>query len=247
MRFWFRIRDQTECGPWHRKQTVQLCYHMFVAWMYFAAIYGYYDLPCKVPTIVSPKNYAGFWKFLTYWNIIVSFLFFAFSCITDTIQSDRMIKFRDTVFAGIVFPYGVFVSCMFWGVYAVNRELIFPKELDGKFPAWLNHISHTIQVPTLLLEVLIVHHKYPSRKTGFATNMGFGGVYLLWTFYLAFAKDIWVYEFVQDLPWYGKVIFFPACLAMQIIIYNVCERVDYYFGRFFPSSRELKRLYGKKV
>jgi len=33
-----------------------------------------------------------------------------------------------------------FVVLTFWGIYAVDRELVFPKALDGIIPSWLNHV-----------------------------------------------------------------------------------------------------------
>ena len=32
-----------------------------------------------------------------------------------------------------------FVSATFWGIYSVDRELIFPKVYDELIPPWLNH------------------------------------------------------------------------------------------------------------
>ena len=33
-----------------------------------------------------------------------------------------------------------FVVVTFWGLYAVDRELVFPKHLDKIVPMWLNHV-----------------------------------------------------------------------------------------------------------
>jgi len=32
------------------------------------------------------------------------------------------------MFATAAFPIGIFVAAIFWGLYAVDRELIFPKK-----------------------------------------------------------------------------------------------------------------------
>ncbi|POI35460.1 hypothetical protein CIB84_000788, partial [Bambusicola thoracicus] len=32
-----------------------------------------------------------------------------------------------------------FVSISFWILYTYNRELVYPKSLDGVIPSWLNH------------------------------------------------------------------------------------------------------------
>ena len=33
----------------------------------------------------------------------------------------------------------------FWGIYAVDRELVYPKALDKLIPPWLNHIMVRIE------------------------------------------------------------------------------------------------------
>ena len=33
-----------------------------------------------------------------------------------------------------------FVVATFWVLYAVDRELVYPKALDAIIPTWLNHI-----------------------------------------------------------------------------------------------------------
>ena len=47
---------------------------------------------------------------------------------------------KDFVFSTIGFPVGVFVSVSFWGLYAIDRDLVFPDELDQFFPPITNHM-----------------------------------------------------------------------------------------------------------
>ena len=69
---------------------------------------------------------------------------------------------------------------MFWGVYAVDRELIFPSVLDPHYPALLNHGVHTMPLLIGLLEVLLERHNYPSNRAALTLLLGFLGVYLGW-------------------------------------------------------------------
>jgi hypothetical protein len=68
----------------------------------------------------------------------------------------------------------------FWGLYAVNRELVFPRILDDYFPGWLNHVMHTHIVGFAALEMAITCRKYPKRSQGLAGLLGFMLVYLSW-------------------------------------------------------------------
>ncbi|GBM99595.1 hypothetical protein AVEN_261895-1 [Araneus ventricosus] len=127
------------------RYTGLCCFHVSIAVMYLVGLYGYYEVSRKAFT-GAPEEYAGFWKYLTYWNLIFHFVFFALSSIFDIMRPecevyDSILRIRDTAFAGIVFPYGVFVFVMFWGIYIIDRDLIFPKEDEKNFPVWLNHIS----------------------------------------------------------------------------------------------------------
>jgi len=39
----------------------------------------------------------------------------------------------------------------FWAIYAVDRELVFPKSLDGIIPVWQNHVMVSIRCSCLIL------------------------------------------------------------------------------------------------
>ena len=73
-----------------------------------------------------------------------------------------------------------FVTSTFWGLWHINRELIFPKALDSFFPNWLNHNIHTTPGIGVLVEMFFTRHEHPSQRKGFLTVAAFTGVYLLW-------------------------------------------------------------------
>ncbi|KYQ90289.1 hypothetical protein DLAC_11750 [Tieghemostelium lacteum] len=49
---------------------------------------------------------------------------------------------------------------MFWSIYFVDRELIYPKYLDAIFPSYINHIQHTLPGIFAILELILVNHQY---------------------------------------------------------------------------------------
>lgn len=69
---------------------------------------------------------------------------------------------------------------MFWGLYAIDRELVFPKILDSYFPQWLNHVMHTNIVVFSVIELVSSFRSYPTRKEGLGTLTLFMLVYLIW-------------------------------------------------------------------
>lgn len=52
----------------------------------------------------------------------------------------------------------------FWSIWAIDRELIFPKALDPFFPSWLNHVLHTSIVIFSTIEMATVPKTFPVRS-----------------------------------------------------------------------------------
>ncbi|OWK53694.1 Androgen-dependent TFPI-regulating protein [Lonchura striata] len=77
-----------------------------------------------------------------------------------------IISSRDLLFSVLAFPVSTFVCISFWTLYTYNRELVYPKSLDGVIPLWLNHAMHTAVLPFALLEILALPHRYPAKKKG---------------------------------------------------------------------------------
>ncbi|GBM99594.1 Androgen-induced gene 1 protein [Araneus ventricosus] len=215
------------------KSMVRLLFHLLISVAYFCALIGYQLLP-PMPHKRPHEHFAGRFKYLTYWNLIAHFVFFAVSCILDVMKTSAtgfftLAKIKDKLFVGIVLPYGVFVVGMFWGLYAIDRELIFPKVLDAVFPCWLNHVSHTVILPALLIETYIVKHRHPRRTEGLMYTAGFGLAYMIWVLYLALVMNIWVYPVLQVLNWTQKFIFFGICVLIQFSMYIIGEKINYMF------------------
>jgi hypothetical protein len=55
-------------------------------------------------------------------------IFFLVCLLADITSSKTINKVKDVMFASAAFPIGIFVAVIFWGLWAVDRELIFPKK-----------------------------------------------------------------------------------------------------------------------
>ncbi|XP_071854390.1 androgen-induced gene 1 protein-like isoform X3 [Apostichopus japonicus] len=176
--------------------------------------------------------------YLTHICEILQLVYFFWSCITDMVSASAphssagraTVAFRDWFLAAIVFPIGSLVVITFWAIYGMNRELIFPAALDEFFPAWLNHALHTFVLPLLLIDMLLVKHKYPSRISGILGAVGFALCYLVWILYLGFAKDIWVYPFLKVLEGPYFILFFAVMTVVLIIFYIIGEKLSSVLG-----------------
>lgn len=79
-----------------------------------------------------------------------------------------------------VFCFLQFVSFIFWALYAVDRELIFPASVDEWFPSWLNHIMHTLPAVGAFTELLTVHHAYQRGRNLYMPVLVAYALYLSW-------------------------------------------------------------------
>ena len=140
----------------------------------------YYDIfILDLPEDISPtrEKFGGHFKYLTFLNMCLQFLFFTNCIFADfSAENSRICKLRDIVFASAAFPIGIFVGVIFWSLWAIDRELIFSVRcvennktkfiiynqnnlelirFDGFFPAWLNHFMHTTVLPLQLGELYL--------------------------------------------------------------------------------------------
>ena len=107
------------------------------------------------------NQFGGVWKYLTFLNMLLQFIFFIVAMLANFVKSLR--STRDLIFASAAFPIGMFVGIIFWTLYHIDRKLIFPVELDEFFPAILNHCMHTTVIPFQLGQMLLVKQVFPAR------------------------------------------------------------------------------------
>lgn len=112
------------------------------------------------------------------------------------------------------FPLAYDVGGLFWLLYAIDRELVFPKGLDAFFPWWLNHFIHTNILAFITLEMILLHHKYPCRKSAYA---GMGTLmlgYLVWIHVIWVKANVWVYPVLAVLNWPQRIGFYAFTLSV---------------------------------
>lgn len=120
----------------------------------------------------------------------------------------------------------MFVGLTFWGLYAVDRELVFPKAIDPYFPGWLNHVMHTNIMIFILLEMYTSYAKYPKRKLGAGILTVFMLIYLIWIHIIHAYSDMWVYPVLDVLNLPGRLVFFIGLLGLSLSLYVVGEKLS---------------------
>lgn len=171
------------------------------------------------------KRFGGSWKFLTHWNIVLQLIYFCLAFLNDVFGTESrakeepsgLQKIRDFLFATLAFPIGIFVPVIFWILFGIDRDLVFPDDLDELFPPITNHMMHTTSFPAQILELFLIYHAYPSRKFGIPAIVGFCLSYVGWIFYIGYAGGIWVYgvlEVLTDSQRFTLVVFLSLFICM---------------------------------
>lgn len=135
-------------------------------------------------------------------------------------------KIKDMLMTCIAFPLSMFVGLTFWGLYAVDRELVFPKAIDPYFPTWLNHVMHTNIMVFILIEMFCTYSSYPSRKRGISVLISFMASYLVWMHIVYYKTGVWVYPVMEVLALPFRLCFFIGLLGLATILYVSGEKLN---------------------
>jgi len=131
----------------------------------------------------------------------------------------KLHAFCDYLYSRLAFPAGLFVVLMFWSLYAIDRELIYPEFLDKIIPSWVNHVMHTAPLPFILIDSLLICHKYPPRLAGIRSVFGYGMLYIFSIVVWFFVEDEWVYPILDVFDNFQRALFFVGAAVLMIVLY----------------------------
>uniref|UniRef100_A0A8D2NMB1 Androgen dependent TFPI regulating protein n=1 Tax=Zosterops lateralis melanops TaxID=1220523 RepID=A0A8D2NMB1_ZOSLA len=187
-------------------------YHCLAFVWYFFVAYSI----THIKTEERPSEvflYGGQWKYLTVLNLVLQAVFYGVSFLADVLRlikklrcAKPVISSRDLLFSVLAFPVSTFVCISFWTLYTYNRELVYPKSLDGVIPFWLNHA-----MPVLITQPLRV-----LTKGNFSPSLP----RVLWIYSVT---GEWVYPLFALFSPPGLAAFFAASLAIIVSFYNFGE------------------------
>lgn len=216
--------------------AVQLIFHIVATSNFaFGIYYDCWVLEMPEHYVKSTNPFAGRWKYLTFWNMVLQLVYFSHCLLNDFYGTSSLVKreraylqkLRDYLFGALAFPLALFVSITFWGLWAVDREIIFPSALDAFFPSWLNHILHSSIAVFATLEMFLVPKMYPSRGSGLAGLATLMLGYLIWVFFIAFHTNFWVYPVLAVLGWSHRLMFIASLMVFSSILYFSGEKLHF--------------------
>ncbi|XP_017473355.1 PREDICTED: androgen-induced gene 1 protein isoform X2 [Rhagoletis zephyria] len=206
--------------------------HITAAVQFSYAVYYDYTY-VKFPETEANRNsgFGGKFKYLTFLDAIIQSLYYIISLINDFVGTNEVApkriptirKVKDYLMSALAFPVALNVGITFWTLYAIDRELVFPRVLDAVFPSWLNHVVHTNIVVFIILELFTSFRAYPKRSQGITGLAAFMLSYLVWIHVVKHYSGVWVYPVLEVLQLPQRVVFFVAVLAFTLCLYLLGE------------------------
>lgn len=193
-----------------------------------AAVYGYglyWDLE-YIPMPDPSHSKLRKTKFLTFCTLAFNAFYFnaaALRAFAELIfgkprRDSSLIAVLDFAFH-VAFTLGWAVALLFWGLYAIDRELIFPVWLEKIIPPWENHVMHTLPVASSLADSFLTHHRPQpvarAVKTCILINIAYTGSLIAWRQ----VDGHWVYPVFEHLSPGGIVAFIGAASLLTLLIY----------------------------
>ncbi|XP_067623012.1 androgen-induced gene 1 protein isoform X1 [Eurosta solidaginis] len=211
--------------------------HLVAAVQFSYAVYydfNYVKLPETAMHSNAHHNFGGKFKYLTFLDAIIQSIYFTISLINDFVGTNEVApkhtpairKIKDYLMATLAFPVALNVGITFWSLYAIDRELVFPRVLDAVFPNWLNHVVHTNIMVFAILELFTSFREYPKRSKGIVGLTIFLITYLVWIHIVKYYSGIWVYPVLEVLELPQRIVFFVAVLAFTLFLYILGEFVN---------------------
>ena len=146
---------------------------------------------------IGLSTYAGQYKFMTHWNLLLHRFYYSLACLAFLTKSNTLRTASRLLFGALIIPGSILVTLMFWILYSIDREMIFPKFYDDIYPWWMNHSLHTYCSIIVLADCLIVSNPVTQHlkweRLGLVT---FAISYIGWLFWVKYKGDVWPYKFM---------------------------------------------------
>ncbi|KAL4710372.1 hypothetical protein ACJJTC_003769 [Scirpophaga incertulas] len=175
--------------------------------------------------------------YLTGWEFVFQGIFAVLALLYDILEwadkqdssvAKKLCYWRNVIFNAMVVPYTLFVTSMFWCIFWVDRELVFPAVYDSIVPWWFNHCVHTNITVIIAVETLLTARRQPTnKKLELTLNsvVAFGYAVVYYSIY--FATNRWLYNIFGIMTWW------------QVCLYQILIWFSSYFFYFihFPINR----------
>jgi hypothetical protein len=176
------------------------------------------------------KYFGGF--YFTGWNFSGQVYFLVVAVADEltiltglsTLTNKIITTVRHYLFTAIVFPSTVLVGVLYWSLYVMDRELVFPQSLDEFYPAWITHSVHSFVVVPLIIEInLPKEQDYDIVEFQKALPILTAFVVCYQTALIAvyFLHDVWLYPLFKFISWFQRILLLEMLYCMTVMFLYV--------------------------
>ena len=155
----------------------RIVFYLIAAYIFFKAKNAHTLITDQLIQAGHRVSHAGQNKFLTVIGMKINF-YYMLTAILITFGTPRNSKSRrifSWYWASIVFPVACVVCGMYWGLVAVDPELVGPEHKRKYFEGLPDHLLHTFPIIIQLIEAMFVKHERVSKKKDVSGKFGFFG------------------------------------------------------------------------
>ncbi|KAJ2938390.1 hypothetical protein O0L34_g13314 [Tuta absoluta] len=190
--------------------------------------------------------------YLTGWNVLfqTTFLFLAlahdaleWSSKQDSTVGQKIRYWRDVIFSALVVPYTCFVFTMFWSLYTIDRELVFPKVYDAVVPWWFNHCVHTNILAMVVVETVLQPRRQPvNRKLELMMDGAVGILYAIVYYSIYFFAGRWLYNVFGIMTWWQVCLFQLVIWFSSYVFYEMQWPINRLIHGKGPEAEQEKEV-----
>ncbi|XP_050359072.1 androgen-dependent TFPI-regulating protein-like isoform X1 [Nymphalis io] len=180
--------------------------------------------------------------YLTGWNFTFQTVFLGLSLVHDILEwlnknenslAEKIRYWRNIIFSGMVVPFTLFVTTMFWSVYAIDRELVFPRIYDQVVPWWFNHCVHTNITIVVIIETLLQARRKPTnQRLELILYWAVAFAYAIVYYTIYFTTGRWLYQVFGTMNWWQVCLYQLGIWLVSYIFY----KVQFPINRLFHGS-----------
>lgn len=168
-------------------------------------------------------TYGGMWKFLSYLNFHAQAGYFILALTCDLLPwaKQKLQHFLDFIFTTTVFPCALAVTFLFWTQTVFFREYSVGAASDTMedLPPYIKHAWHSAVGFAVLIEVLLVQHRYTSNSDAIKAMFIWNLSYALWVYWCFFDAGTLPYPLLYKMGPYFMSLFFVLVFIVSILFY----------------------------
>ena len=157
-------------------------------------------------------TYGGKYKFLTSINMILQSVYLILSLLAHLTRYMNLRKFCEFLFTSLIIPLCTLVTGLFWAIFAIDRELVYPSIMDLYIPNLMNHACHTFIFILMALDLMVIpHFRAVGLKAETITVITVVTLYSSLIIWIKYYAGFWVYPLMRQLSHMELVLFILFC------------------------------------